>query len=385
MGRLTQGATLILAWVACLLALAAEGCMKDSANTPLQPNADPAQVQPLAKKGLPGAVQVTLVADMSGFSANRIDANLQNAWGVAMAPHGIFWISANHSGLAVVYDKDGNSVREPVAIPTPTTSTGGAPSGAVFNSSGAFIIPGTGAPAKVIFASEDGILVAWNSGTNAVKVADRSGTNAVYKGIAIISSRKSRVLLVTNFRGAKVEIFDESFHFVTDTLFKDPDIPTGFAPFNIRELDGKVFVTYAKQKPPDNMDDEKGPGFGFVNVFNHEGRLERRFASQGDLNSPWGLTETDGGKGLPPHTILVGNFGDGRINAFDAHGKSLGPLSDQNGNPITIDGLWAITSVHGVSAPPKNSGVMYFTAGPNDENDGLFGFLSIEQGKGGKH
>jgi uncharacterized protein (TIGR03118 family) len=322
--------------------------------------------------------QVNLVSDVTTIPAKRTDMNLLNAWGIAATPTGILWIAANHSSLSVVYDRDGNSLRAPVNVPTTGSPTGGAPSGVVFNSTNSFPVPGNGMPAKFIFAGEDGIISAWNSGSNAVVASDRSGEDAVYKGIALGWSGGHVRLYATNFKGGTVEIFDEKFNLLSDKKFRDPGIPSDFGPFNIRNINGKLYVTFAKHKPPDNADDLAGAGSGYVDVFSPEGKLLKRFASKGALNSPWGLAEVEGGRGSRGEMILVANFGDGRINVFDSDGRFRGQLQDGKRKPVTIQGLWAITFLDDSQGRDKGPRKLYFTAGPNEESDGIFGYLNME-------
>jgi uncharacterized protein (TIGR03118 family) len=333
----------------------------------------------LAKHDAAETSQVNLVSDVSTITARRTDINLLNAWGIAVTPTGLLWIAANHSSLAVVYDKDGNSLRSPVGIPTTGSSTGGAPSGDVFNPTSGFPVPGNGLPAKFLFAGEDGIISVWNSGSNAVIAVDRSGVDAVYKGIALGWSGNKVRLYATNFKGGTVEIFDENFNLLSDKKFRDPGIPSDFGPFNIRNIDGNLFVTFAKHKPPENADDQSGAGFGYVDIFSPEGKLIRRFASQGALNSPWGLAEVEGARGSGAELILVANFGDGRVNVFDAGGRFKGQLQDEKKKPITIQGLWAITFLGDSEGKRQGPQKLYFTAGPNDETDGIFGYLNMEE------
>ncbi len=365
-----------------LALLIVPGCRTDS--DPVETPLPQLQALDLAKHGaiLQHVRQVNLVADLPSFSPQRVDATLLNPWGIAVSPTGIFWISANHAGVSEVFDSAGNIKRSPVTIPTSGGPTGGAPTGVVFNPTAVFKIPSTGEVSRFIFASEDGIISAWASGPAAKVAADRSSSDAVYKGIALARVHHHYFLYATNFKGAKIDVFDENFNYDSTKIFSDPDIPSGFAPFNIANIDGKLFVTYAKQRGPNNEDDESGPGNGFIDIFNARGKLERRFASGGVLNSPWGLApaseESDG-------SLLVGNFGDGRINIFSKHGKSVRQLSDSAGTPVTIPGLWALMfrggrvehdAGHdrghhdGIHTP-----LLYFTAGPNEENDGLFGYL----------
>jgi uncharacterized protein (TIGR03118 family) len=366
-------------------------------NDPIGMTSMPVQTTDLAKHGMPAATQVNLVADLGSFSPKKIDGNLLNAWGIAVSPNGKIWISANHSSLSVIYDQDGAIQRSPVTIPTKDSSGGGAPTGVIFNPTSGFVIPGTGEVSKFIFASEDGIISAWSSGPSAIVVVDRSSADAVYKGIALASEGGHQFIYATNFKGGMVDVFDEHFTYISTMPFHDPGIPSGFAPFNIQNIDGRLFVTYAKQKGPDNQDDQSGPGNGYVDIYNPNGSFVQRFASQGALNSPWGLaTVPEEGSGRLEHAILVGNFGDGRVSIFDKQGKFLGQLSNGQGQPLTIAGLWALAFIspapeghdgkhgdhHGMIALGEHQGDaiqqrLFFTAGPHDENDGLFGYLQV--------
>lgn len=312
--------------------------------------------------------QVNLVADIAGLGAAKVDANLVNAWGLAASPTGILWPAANHTGLSTIYDSTGQTLRPPVTIPAATAGDMGAPTGVIFNSTADF------GGSKFIFAGEDGIISAWTSGNNAVKVADRSSFDAVYKGIAMASDDGANFIYAANFKGGKIDAFDKNFAYVTDKPFLDPNIPTGFAPFNIQNIGGNLYVTYAKLKGPDNEDDQSGPGNGYVNVFSPHGTLIKRFASQGSLNSPWGITWAPEGFADAGPTILVGNFGDGRVSIFDMSGKFKGQLKS-NGQTLAIEGLWALDFLKGNPSTAKSSNKLYFTAGPADESHGLLGYL----------
>jgi uncharacterized protein (TIGR03118 family) len=313
--------------------------------------------------------QVNLVADVTGFGAARIDPNLGNAWGIAVAPSGALWISANHTGVSTIYDLNGATLRPPVLIPSGSKGPG-APTGQVFNNTPDFVIPSTGIVSKFIFAGEDGTLSAWSGGSAAILVANRSSFDAVYKGLAIAKDGNHNFIYVTNFKGRKIDVFDEHFNFVTNKPFSDPGIPPHFAPFNIRNISGKLYVTYAKQLAPDNEDDDKGPGNGFVDIFSPGGILLKRFASHGKLNSPWGILEVSNDFCDHANSILIGNFGDGRINVFEADGEFEGQLKDKN-TPISIEGLWALEN----NVPGSSSRQIFFTAGPTDEEHGLFGYI----------
>lgn len=339
-------------------------CKKDMGSTN---NLKVGQTSLVAKAIDVEVTQTNLVADTPAFGNARIDANLANAWGIAAPIGGPIWISANHTGVSVIYDRAGNTLRPPVTIPSVTPGQTGAPTGVIFNST-----PDFGGN-KFIFAGEDGIVLAWKSGNSATKVADRTRVNAVYKGIAMVTDGNNNFLCLTNFFGSEIDVFDKNFNFVTDHRFVDPTIPAGYAPFNIQSIQGKVYITYAKQKP-DKQDDQSGPGFGYVDVFNPNGTLIKRFASQGPLNAPWGITLAPAGFAGDKPTILIGNFGDGTINIFSLDGAFKGQVKS-GGETLSIDGLWAIDFLNGNMPGGSPSDPLYFTAGPFDEAHGLFGYL----------
>ena len=325
-----------------------------------------------ATPGPASYMQTNLVSDSAGFGAARLDTKLLNAWGIAIGPTGSFWISANHSGSTVIYDFSGSQILSPVNIPLGSDPNGASPTGVIYNSTTDFTIPTFGTSA-FIYATEDGILSAWNANTGktTVTVADRSASNAVYKGIAMASDGGNNFIYATDFHNAKVDVYDKNFLPVATKPFLDPTIPVGFAPFNIQNIGGQLYVTYAKQMAPDNADDQAGAGNGYVDIFTPAGILVKRFASQGTLNSPWGIAQAASGFGQGKNAILVGNFGDGRISVYDSTGKYQGQLM-QAGNAITIPGLWAITFDNVSPADPNQ---LYFTAGPIKESHGIFGFL----------
>jgi uncharacterized protein (TIGR03118 family) len=312
--------------------------------------------------------QTNLVADIAGFGAPIIDANIGNAWGIAKAPGGPIWISANNKGLSTIYDTTGKTLRPPVSIPSVTPGQAGTPSGVVFNSTPDF------AGSKFIFASEEGIILAWSTGNAAIKVADQSQSNSVYKGLTIAADGGANFLYVTNFHNQKIDVFDKNFNYVTGKPFLDPNIPAGFGPFNIQYIGGQLYVTYAKLKAPDDHDDQQGAGNGYVDIFSTNGTFVKRFASQGNLNSPWGIALAPAGFANGQQTILIGNFGDGKINIFDMQGNFKGQLQNQ-GKTISIDGLWAIDFLKNNQPGGNPNSPLYFTAGPNSEAHGLFGTL----------
>jgi uncharacterized protein (TIGR03118 family) len=312
-------------------------------------------------------LQTNLVSDTVSNNASRLDSTLVNAWGIAINPNGIIWVNSNGPGVSELYDMNGVPKRAPIKVPTP--------SGIVFNSTTDFIIPATSEISKFIFSSEDGKIYAWASGDSARTVVDRSAENSVYKGLELANDGTGNFLFATDFHNGKIDVFDQSFNLVGTKPFTDPAIPAGFAPFNVRLIDSVLYVTYAKQLAPDNHDDEKGPGNGYVNIFSTDGSLLRRFVSRGKLNSPWGIEKAPEGFGQGKNVILIGNFGDGRINVFEeGEGEYLRHL-ESHGMPVTIDGLWGITFPDN-RIPGDDPNKLYFTAGPNDESHGLFGYLT---------
>jgi uncharacterized protein (TIGR03118 family) len=349
-----------------------------------------------------------LVSDMKGAAAVQ-DQVLQNSWGVAFTPAGSpFWIADNATGCATLYDGDGTKVGLQVSIPlpgnivpstdcthanpnAPPNPTPAAPTGIIWNpttnAATAFFVPGTTLPASFIFATEDGTISAWTGGLappgtdNAVLAVDNSklptpASGAVYKGLAFGVNVNGDFIYATNFRAGTIDVFDHNYKPATTMDiagdFVDPDIPAGFAPFDIKEIDGELFVTYAKQNGQKH-DDVAGPGNGFVDVFDTDGHLLRRFASRGPLNSPWGIARASFAFGRFSGMILIGNFGDGHINVFDSSGHFVDQLKDAHGKPLMIDGLWTLTLGGGAKSSPDT---LYFTAGPNGETDGLFGTIT---------
>jgi uncharacterized protein (TIGR03118 family) len=351
-------------------------------------------------------VVTPLVSDLAS-KAKVMDPNLKNAWGVAFTPAASpFWIADNATGLSTLYDGDGTIVSLVVTIPCPPKAGQGsscpltpptaAPTGIVWNpttsTTTGFLVPGT-SPAKVasfIFDTEDGTLSAWTGGltpaNNAVLAVDNSTVptatlGAVYKGLAVGVNANGVFLFATNFRAGTIDVFAPApagsttgFYVpaTTDGGFADPNIPAGYAPFGIQNINGDLFVTYAKQNAAKH-DDVAGPGNGFVDVFDTEGHLLRRFASRGPLNSPWGVARASFAFGRFSGDILVGNFGNGKINVFDSRGRFIDELDRSNGKALVIDGLWTLTLGGGAKS---SSDTLYFTAGPNGETNGLFGTIT---------
>ena len=318
--------------------------------------------------------ETKLVADDASLGATTVDADLVNPWGIAFSSGGTMWVSDNGTSVSTLYDGTGAKLSLVVGIPQADGSPGGKPTGQVFNSTTDFLING-GNKALFIFAGEDGTISAWNqaSGTNAQIVADRTANNAVYKGLAMASNGGANFLYATNFKGNAVDIFDKNFAYVSS--FTDTSIPSGYGPFGIHTINGLLYVTYAKLRAPDNEDDEPGVGNGYVDIFNPDGTLVKRFVSNGRLNSPWAVVAAPTDFGSAGGDILIGNFGDGLIGAYDAtSGAFRGFLHDSNNASLVIQGLWDLQFGVG-SAPATN---LYFTAGPSDETHGLLGTLTAK-------
>lgn len=348
-----------------------------------------------------------LVSDLKN-GANFQDPVLQNAWGIAFSPAGSpFWIADNATGCSTLYAGDGTKVALQVSIPlpgnvVPATScqtvdphnppTNAAPTGVIWNPSSAFVVPNTNLQASFIFATEDGTLSAWAGGlgnlnpplppNNAVIAVDNSATGAVYKGLAYGVNVHGFFLFATNFNAGTIDVFGPNGSnglftpATTDGGFTDPNIPAGYAPFGIENIDGNLFVSYALQNAAKH-DDVSGPGHGFVDVFDTDGHLLRRFTSRGPLNSPWGMARASFAFGKFSGDILIGNFGNGKINVFTSRGRFIDELDRPNGKPLVIDGLWKLTLGGGRTS---SSDTLYFTAGPNDEKDGLFGTITPSSG-----
>jgi uncharacterized protein (TIGR03118 family) len=322
--------------------------------------------------------QTNLVSD--GFvPALTTDMHLKNPWGIAAIPGAPFWIADNGTGLSTLYDGAGHIVPLTVTIPPPKGSPAGTaatPTGIVWNPNGQQFLVAPKLAALFIFATEDGTISAWNpnANPNAILEVDNSegGNGAVYKGLALATNSTGLFLYATNFRAGTVDVFDSKFQPAKlSGSFKDRSIPPGYAPFGIALIDGNLFVSYALQDAAKH-DDQKGLGHGFVNVFDTDGHWITRFASRGALNSPWGMARAPLNFGPASGRILISNFGDGRISMFSSDGEFRGQLHDPSGRAIHIPGLWAITFGTETGATPD---FLYFTAGLNDEADGLFGSL----------
>jgi uncharacterized protein (TIGR03118 family) len=360
--------------VSCLIIFSAfimnTGCQKTEMASLKSQNVSDANVSDAGtiRYRLNNFTQTNLTANTGGYHALHIDQNLHNAWGLSASPTGTFWISAADGGVSYVYTNSGAQVIPKVVIPSHIKGARGNPTGQIYNATTDFIISATGTPAKFLFASEDGTISGWNGGPSAVIVKDRSGNGAGYTGLDIANDNGANFLYVANFGNHKVDVFDKDFKLVNDKPFKDPDIPAAYAPFNIRTINNMLYVTYAVVA--DDGDDSTGAGLGYVDVYWPNGSLSKRFATKASLNAPWGITPASEHL-IGKSGILIGNFGDGHINVYDWDGNFQGQLVS-NGTPVAIEGLWAIDNTIANTSPRQ----LYFTAGPKDEEDGLFGFLS---------
>ena len=320
-------------------------------------------------------VQTNLVSDVPGWAAT-LDPHLVNAWGIDFSSGSPAWIADNGTGFSTLYTGGGNIVPLVVTIPSGTDDPS-APTGLVFNGTGGFWVKAhdLSGSALFIFDSEDGIISGWNPTvdlTHAIIAVNNSDKGAVYKALAIgTDSDGNSFLYATNFHSGWVEMYDSNFKWVKN--FTDMDVPRGYAPFGARVLNGKLYVTFALQDA-DAHDDVAGPGHGFVDIFDLAGNKIKRLISHGQLNSPWGLAWAPANFGKFSGDLLVGNFGNGHINAFAPWtGGARGHMLRPNGTTLEINGLWGLHFGNDAAAGPSN--VLLFTAGPEEESHGLFGKL----------
>jgi uncharacterized protein (TIGR03118 family) len=328
-------------------------------------------------------------------SAATIDANLQNPWGIAVAPGFPFWISDNNSNLTTLYSGSGvqetqtitGSAQTGIAIPASAAGVPANPTGQVFNGGGGFLIPTSSGPQTAVFilVGEGGLVSGWaqNSGATAVTAYDDGVANAdnhaVYKGVALGTVNGAAFLYATDLHNNKVDVFDTNFSkpAAMQGKFVDPAIPAGFAPFGITALNGQLYVTFAKQDTAKH-DEITGAGLGYVDIFDFNGNLVSQFASAGALNAPWGVAIAPAGFGSLQGDVLIGNFGDGTINIYSPNGASLatskGALVSSNGQPFAFPGLWALAFGNG--DPDKPATTLFYTAGFASQIDGVFGTIT---------
>ena len=338
-----------------------------------------------------------------------VDPNLLNAWGVGESLTSPFWVADNGAGVSTLYTTAGTPQALVVSIPAPgePLGNGGTPTGLVFNTasgSGAFGISGCNpdgtpttapVPAVFLFATEDGTILGWNPNvapkigttcssftppsTHAIIALDNSPAGAIYKGLAITNANNTPLLYTTNFHAGTVEVYGANFKTPSTSVvpagaFSDPTLPKGYAPFNIVPIGNRMFVTYAVQDA-DAEDDVAGQGHGIVDTYTFHGQMLARFAQHGQLDSPWGVTLAPASFGDLAGDLLIGNFGNGHINAFNpTTGEFIDKLRNTHGQELVIDGLWTIMFGNGGRGGDVNT--LYFTAGPNGESDGLFGSVA---------
>lgn len=327
--------------------------------------------------------QTNLVSDLNTVGAQVVDPNLKNPWGLAFGPTTPLWVADNGTSIAGVYPvSPAGPTAQPSRLDVTLPPADSAPTGQVFNPTGDFVVKskaGMG-PALFIFSSEGGQIIAWNPAADPVvngkstAQTEFSSKTAVYKGLAIASTRFGTFLYASNFHDNRVDVFNTRFHRVhLFGDFRDRHLPRGYAPFGIRAINGFIYVTYAKQDA-DRHDDVAGPGHGFIDVFTPSGFLVERLVSRGALDSPWGLEVAPRGFGPFGGKLLVGNFGNGRIHAYGLFsGRPDGTLRTEHHKAITIDGLWALQVG---TATTGGTGTLLFSAGLNGEADGLVGAIN---------
>jgi uncharacterized protein (TIGR03118 family) len=328
-----------------------------------------------ARSDVPGTYTVhNLSSNVPGLAAHT-DPDLQNGWGITEPPTGPWWVADNGTDKSTLYAADGTKQSLVVDI------VNGAPTGTVFNGGSGFAVSANGksGPARFIFASESGTISGWNPAVDATNsVVGVAKPGAVYKGLALANAASGPQLYATDFVGGHVDVFNSSFGTgVATGGFVDPKLPSGYAPFGIATVNGMLVVTFAKQQPG-SEDELHHQGFGVVDTFDTDGNLISRIATHGQLNAPWGIALAPAKFGPFSGDLLIGNFGDGEINAYaqqpDGSWERAGGLRDSSGRRISIDGLWGIGFGNNGTAGPSTT--LYFAAGPNDEADGLFGSIT---------
>jgi uncharacterized protein (TIGR03118 family) len=325
--------------------------------------------------------QHVLVSDGS-VAADHVDPNLVNAWGVAFNPNAVVWVANNHTGTSTLYDGAGVANPLVVTIPAVNGDETGNPTGIVYSGGSDFVISsGTlSGAARFIFAAENGTLSGWSpsvDSSHAIVAVDRSAQGAVYKGLALGGNGSGHLLYATDFHNRRVDVFDGSFHVVNRPgAFMDPRLPPGYAPFGIQNVSGDIVVAFAKREAQGD-DEMAGQGLGIVDLFDPNGMFVQRIATHGQLNAPWGIALAPASFGRFGGTLLIGNFGDGAINAFDMRsGNFMGTLRGTDGRPLHIDGLWGMAFGNGVLG--QNTNTLFFAAGPGDEEGGAYGMITLQ-------
>ncbi len=325
-----------------------------------------------------------LVSDIPDL-ADYTDAHLMGAWGISESGSSPFWISDAGSGFSTLYSTTGSPITAVVVTIEPSKASGtgapGIPTGTVYNSSSGGFEVAAGKATPFLFDTLDGTIQGWSpsvSATHTEVMVDNSASGAEYTGLAMATDPFGNTYLyAANFSAGTIEMYDVNFNLIpTPGGFRDPTIPSGWAPFNIQNLGGNLYVAFAKQNSSQSFS-VSGPGLGYVDVFAPNGVMMQQVVANGPLNAPWGLAIAPAGFGDYAGDLLVGNFGDGTINAFNpTTGAFVAQLDDQIGAPITIPNLWALQAGNGGNGGEKAA--IYFTAGipgPDNGNHGLFGRL----------
>ena len=343
----------------------------------------------------PGFVDTALDSDATGVVATTttIDSNLKNPWGIAIAPGQPFWISDEASNVTTLYTGTGTVETESasglgseagITIPANSLGDPSNPTGQVYNGTGEFAVGGKSA--IFILDGQGGTIAGWAGGAAAVTAYDDSIANgpnhAVYKGLAIGSFNGADYLYATDLHNNKIDVFDTNFTLpaAMQGKFVDPTLPAGFAPFGITATSTQLIVTYAMQDGAKH-DEVIGAGLGYVDAYDFGGTFVSRFASAGVLNAPWGVAIAPTGFGSLAGDVLIGNFGDGHINAFTTAGASVSALAVNSGGTVAIPGLWAL--VFGNGDPDKPATTLFYTAGFADQTDGVFGTITPSASTGG--
>jgi uncharacterized protein (TIGR03118 family) len=329
----------------------------------------------VALPAMAGTVTQTNLTSDGAVTAAVTDPNLKNPWGISYSPTGPFWVSDNATGLTTLYDGTGAIQSLVVTVPAAGSGTG-TPTGQLFNGTQDFVVHagGKSGPASFIFVTEDGTISGWNFNVNpatAIVAVNRSSNGAVYKGIAMFTNNGKNFLLATDFHGGTVDVFNSKFKLVTS--FRDPTLSKAYSPYNVAVLDGNIYVTYAVVDKA-RHDSVSGKGKGAIEEVTFAGKTLVRYL-HGQLNAPWGMTVAPASFGKYAGDILVGNFGNGWIPAFTTALAPRGVLKGAGGTPVAIDGLWALIPGNGGSGGDTSK--IYFTAGINNEADGLFGSLTF--------
>ncbi|HSD39484.1 MAG TPA: TIGR03118 family protein [Rhodocyclaceae bacterium] len=368
--------TLANGFITLLVALGLAACGGGGGGGPYGGNGSMIPASSSSSSSAPTASSFMMTALVSdgGVSAPHADTHMKNTWGVAFNPNGFVWVTNADSDTSTLYD--GNGVPQTLVVNVP-----GNPVGIVFNGGGGFtvkkgVLSGSSA---FIFAGEGGTISGWSPGvdaTNAITAYDGSASSASYRGLALASKGGANFLYAADFHNGRIDVFDTNFARTTTTGgFADATLPAGYAPFGLQAIGGKLYVTFAKVDTATG-DEITGAGLGILDVFDTDGKLLQRLVTGGALNAPWGIAMAPANFGSFSNDILVSNFGDGKINAYNpTSGAMVGTLSQANGSPIVIDGLWGIAFGNDRNNQPSNT--LFFAAGPNDEANGEYGRIDL--------